>query len=36
MELISKADKINKYLMNKKINKIFFVKNRLINIVLND
>ena len=36
MELISKADKINKYLVNKKINKIFFVKNRLINIVLND
>ena len=36
MELISKADKINKYLINKHINKIFFVKNRLINIVLND
>ena len=36
MELISKADKINKYLINKDINKIFFVKNRLINIVLND
>ena len=35
-ELISKADKINKYLINKHINKIFFVKNRLINIVLND
>ena len=36
MELISKADKINKYLINKKINKTFFVKNRLINIVIND
>ena len=36
MELISKADKKNKNLVNKKINKVFFVKNRLINIVLND
>ena len=36
MELISKADKIKKNLTNKKISKIFFVKNRLINIVLND
>ena len=36
MEVISKADKINKNLTNKKISKIFFVKNRLINIVLND
>ena len=36
MELISKADKINKYLINKKINKTFFVKNRLINILIND
>ncbi len=36
MDLISKEDKINKNLKNKKINKIFFVKNRLINILLND
>ena len=36
MELISKEDKINKNLHNKKINKVFFVKNRLINILLND
>ena len=36
MELISKADKINKYLINKKINKTFFVKNRLINILINE
>ena len=36
MDLISKEDKINKNLLNKKINKIFFVKNRLINILLND
>ena len=36
MELISKEDKINKNLYNKKINKVFFVKNRLINILLND
>ena len=36
MELIAKEDKINKNLENKKINKVIFVKNRLINIVLND
>ena len=36
MELISKEDKINKNLYNKKINKVFFVKNKLINILLND
>ena len=36
MDLISKEDKINKNLLNKKINKVFFVKNRLINILLND
>ena len=36
MELISKEDKINKNLLNKKVNKIFFIKNRLINILLND
>ncbi len=34
MELILKDDKINKNLSEKKINKIFFVKNRLINILL--
>ena len=36
MELISKEDRINKNLKNKKIDKVFFVKNRLINILLND
>ena len=36
MDLISKEDRINKNLKNKKINKVFFVKNRLINILLND
>ena len=36
MDLISKEDRINKNFKNKKINKIFFVKNRLINILLND
>ena len=34
MELIKKDDKINKNFKNKKINKVFFVKNRLINILL--
>ena len=34
MELIQKDDKINKSILNKKINKVFFVKNRLINILL--
>ena len=34
MELIQKDDKINKSFLNKKINKVFFVKNRLINILL--
>ena len=36
MDLILKEDKINKSIKNKKINKVFFVKNRLINILLND
>ena len=36
MELISKEDKINKNFINKNINKVFFVKNRLINILIND
>ena len=36
MDLISKEDRINKNIKNKKINKVFFVKNRLINILLND
>ena len=34
MELILKDDRINKSILNKKINKVFFVKNRLINILL--
>ena len=34
MELIKKDDKINKNFKNKKIDKVFFVKNRLINILL--
>ena len=33
MELIKKDDKISKNFKNKKINKVFFVKNRLINIL---
>ena len=36
MELVKKEDRISKNLENKKISKIFFVKNRLINIVLDD
>ena len=36
MELVRKEDRISKNLENKKISKIFFVKNRLINIVLDD
>ena len=36
MDLISKEDKINKNIKNKKIKKVFFVKNRLINILIND
>ena len=36
MDLIAKEDRINKSIKNKKINKVFFVKNRLINILLND
>tara|TARA_Y100000816_G_C25682079_1_gene361093 strand:- start:116 stop:553 length:438 start_codon:yes stop_codon:yes gene_type:complete len=36
MELVRKEDKISKNLENKKVSKIFFVKNKLINIVLND
>ena len=34
MELIKKNDKIIKNFNNKEINKVFFVKNRLINILL--
>ena len=34
MELIKKDDKMIKSFNNKKINKVFFVKNRLINILL--
>ena len=34
MELIKKDDKIIKNFKNKEINKVFFVKNRLINILL--
>tara|TARA_B100000953_G_scaffold119609_1_gene98474 strand:+ start:119 stop:2671 length:2553 start_codon:yes stop_codon:yes gene_type:complete len=34
MELIKKDDKMIKSFKNKKINKVFFVKNRLINILL--
>ena len=34
MELLKKDDKINKNFKNKKIDKVFFVKNRLINILL--
>ena len=33
MELIKKDDKIIKIFKNKEINKVFFVKNRLINIL---
>ena len=36
MEMIKKNVKIYKNLNNKKIKKIFFIKNRLINILLND
>ena len=36
MDLISKEVNINKNLINKKIKKVFFVKNRLINILIND
>ncbi len=36
MDLISKEDKINKNIKNKKIKKVVFVKNRLINILIND
>ena len=34
MELIKKDDRMIKNFKNKKINKVFFVKNRLINILL--
>ena len=34
MELIKKDDKVIKSFNNKKISKVFFVKNRLINILL--
>ena len=34
MELIKKDDKMIKSFNNKKISKVFFVKNRLINILL--
>ena len=36
MDLILKEDRINKNLKNKNINKVFFIKNKLINILLND
>ena len=36
MDLIAKEDRINKSIKNKKIGRVFFVKNRLINILLND
>ena len=36
MDLVSKQDKINKNIKNKKIKKVVFVKNRLINILIND
>ena len=36
MDLISKEDKINKNIKNKKIKKVVFIKNRLINILIND
>ena len=36
MDLVSKEDKINKNIKNKKIKKVVFVKNRLINILIND
>ena len=34
MELIIKDDKINKSLLKKKIDKTFYVKNRLVNILV--
>ena len=36
MNLILKEDSISKNIKNKKVDKVFFVKNRLINILLND
>ncbi len=36
MDLILKEDRMNKYIKNKKIKKIIFVKNRLINILVDD
>ena len=36
MDLISKEDRINKNIKNKKIKKVIFVKNRLINVLVND
>ena len=36
MDLILKEDRINKNIKNKKVDKVFFVKNRLINILLDD
>ena len=36
MDLILKEGRMNKYIKNKKIKKIIFVKNRLINILVDD
>ena len=36
VELIKKDIKINKYIENKKINKIIFVPKKLINIIVQD
>ena len=36
MNLILKEDSIGKNIKNKKVDKVFFVKNRLINILLDD
>ena len=36
MDLISKEDRINKNIKNKKIKKVIFVKNRLVNVLVND
>ena len=36
MDLILKEDRISKNIKNKKVDKVFFVKNRLINILLDD
>ena len=36
MDLISKEDRINKNIKNKEIKKVIFVKNRLVNVLVND